>query len=84
MAQSLEQEILEIISKHGKLHAVKRYREATGCELNEARQYVEGISPKAAKEPDASLLVKFIFGVIMIIIMCVYIYGQIPKTKTII
>lgn len=40
---AVEEEILPIIREHGKIAAIKRYRELTGLGLREAKDYVEGL-----------------------------------------
>jgi ribosomal protein L7/L12 len=39
----IEQEVLGIVRNHGKITAIKRYRELTGCGLREAKSAVEGL-----------------------------------------
>ncbi len=41
---ALEQEVMELLRANGKIHAIKRYRAATGVGLKEAKETVEAIA----------------------------------------
>lgn len=46
LPSDLEKEILQVLKRDGKLHAIKSYKELTGLSLKEAKDTVEAIAKK--------------------------------------
>ncbi len=47
---SADQEVLTIVRNQGKIAAIKRYRDLTGCGLREAKSAVEGLMAKTGTQ----------------------------------
>lgn len=50
---SADQEVLTIVRNQGKIAAIKRYRDLTGCGLREAKSAVEGLMAKTGTQAPA-------------------------------
>lgn len=66
--EHLEAEVLDIARQQGKIAAIRRYREAQGCGLKEAKEAVEamltehGVEPRAGSGCAIVLLLAFLGG----------------------
>ena len=46
ITENIDYELKDIISKSGKIKAIKRYREVTGKGLKESKEYIDNLSEK--------------------------------------